>query len=86
MSDLAKISISHNATLLYIELVEPMLNPMQARAAIRRHAAAIACAANFGCSHVRLGTGARLVLSGWDVVTVLGADQRPGPCLCEVAA
>lgn len=86
MSDLDNISISQHAAMRYIERVEPALTVAEARAAIREHSRAIACAAEFGCEYVRLASRARLVLCGWDVVTVLGADQPPGRCSCEVPA
>ena len=35
-------------------------------------------AARFGCPYVRLGTGQRIVLDGWRVVTVLPREHHAG--------
>lgn len=72
-----RINITHHAALRYCERVDPSLSPIEAIALLRRHVAAISIAATFGCGVIRLGNGARLILSGWDVVTVLGRSQFP---------
>jgi hypothetical protein len=77
LAPVGPISISHHAAVRYIERVDPCLTPVEAVSAIRQHDRAIDVAALFGCPLVKLGSGARLVLIGWDVVTVLARDQRP---------
>ena len=70
------IEITAHAAQRYCERVSPM--PLvDARAEIGSHCRAIEVAAAFGCSTVRLGNGARLVLDGSRVVTVYARGWLP---------
>jgi hypothetical protein len=82
------VTITAHAALRYCERVDPSLTPLEAVRAILRHTAAIETAARFQCSIVKLGNGARLILKGLDVVTVLSPAQRAPalrPAVGEVA-
>lgn len=70
------IHVTSHACERFVERIDSRLTFDQARAAILRSAAAIECAARFGCGTVRLGNGARLVLVGATVVTVKGRSMR----------
>jgi hypothetical protein len=63
----------------FIERVAPVSRE-EARDCILSSAKAIEAAAGFGCSVVRLGSRARLILDGQNVVTVYGAEMRPRQC------
>lgn len=65
------IIITAHAAERYQERIAPHLSLDQARAEIATHERAILCAANFGCSCVRLGNGAKLILAEDRVVTVI---------------
>ena len=68
--------ISQHAALRYCERVEPGATVAQARAAIRSHAHAIEAAIKVGCCSIRLGCGARIILKGCEIVTVLPAQPK----------
>jgi len=70
------IHVSTHSVERYLERVDGRLTFEQARAEIASHERAIEKAAAFGCSFVRLGNGARLVLVGTTVVTVKSRDMR----------
>lgn len=70
------IHVTHHAAERYVEPVAPEMTREQATAAIREHAPAIVKASDFGCTVVRLGNGARLVLEGRNVITVHGRGTR----------
>lgn len=72
------IEVSQHARLRYIERVAPGLTPPEAAADILTHERALAAAVAYECEVVRLGCGARLILKGNVVITVLAATQR-GP-------
>ena len=65
------VIITAHAAARFIERINPLLTTEQARAEIAAHEKAIVTAANFGCRCVRLGSGAKLVLDGFSVVTVI---------------
>lgn len=67
--------ITHHACERYIERVDGSLTLEQAKARIAVSERAILAAAAFGCPTVRQGTGAKLVLSGATVVTVIARGQ-----------
>ena len=69
------VHVSRHACQRYIERVDSSLTLEQADAAIRAHARAIRIAASFGCGVVRTGCGAKLLLEGLSVVTVLSRQQ-----------
>lgn len=69
------ITITAHAVDRFIQRIDPAATPAQARAEILSHEPAIVKAAEFGCRCVKLGCGARLLLRGYDVVTVLSAKQ-----------
>lgn len=68
------IRVTHNAAVCYIERIDGTLTIEQATARITEHDKAIRTAADFGCHCIRLGNGAKLVLDGLVVVTVLRRD------------
>lgn len=70
------IHVTHHAADRWVERVSPQLSRDQAAAEIRDHTPAIVKAAEFGCTIVRLGNGARLILEGRKVITVYGRDMR----------
>lgn len=70
------VTISHHAAQRWCERVNPAASLDSAIVEIERHRPAIERAAAFGCTRVKLGIGARLVLAGATVVTVLGKDNR----------
>jgi hypothetical protein len=70
------IHITDHAIARYQERVEPALNHGEAHAAILSHSKAIDAAVEFGAGTVILGCGARLVLCGCRVVTVLGRHEH----------
>lgn len=69
-------SLTRHAIDRYIERVDPSLSIQAARAALMLHAPVIKTAADFRCGTVLLGSGARLVLDGERVVTVLPRKER----------
>lgn len=70
------IHVSRHAIQQYQERVHPCPYAV-ARAEILTAKRGIEAAATIGCEVVRLASGARLVLSGENVVTVYGRDQLP---------
>jgi hypothetical protein len=72
----AGIHITRHAACRFIERVAPLLTEEQARDEIRTHERAITVAADFHAPTDILGCGARLVLDGRSVVTVLGRRPR----------
>jgi predicted O-methyltransferase YrrM len=70
------IHVTLHAAERYRERVEPALTVPEAISRIRTAEKAVECAAGFGCSTVRLGNGAKLILDGVSVVTVLSNEQR----------
>lgn len=64
--------ITAHAATRWCERVNPRLTPVEAVTALRAYERAVDRAAAFGCECVKLGCGARLVLKGDAVVTVLG--------------
>lgn len=69
------VHITDHAVQRYRERIEPV-DADQAKAAMLHASDTIDVAAEFGCSRVVLGNGARLVLQGSTVVTV--KDKRHG--------
>lgn len=69
--------VSQHAAVRFCERVDPSLSIPEAKAAIRAHAHVIGVAIGFGCPCIKLASGARLVLSGSTVVTVLAAYHWP---------
>lgn len=65
--------ITAHAAARYIERIDPSLTADQAEHALRRSAHAVQVAASIGCRVVRLGSGAKLILEGEVVKTVLPA-------------
>jgi hypothetical protein len=63
--------VTQHAVERYQERIDPRLTPAEARAAIQASARAVEVAARFGCRSVRQGCGAKLILVGDAVVTVL---------------
>lgn len=70
------IHIYAHAIQRYQERVHPCTSAV-ARAEIMTASRGIEAAATIGCQVVRLGSRARLILDGENVVTVYGADQIP---------
>lgn len=70
------IHIYAHAIQRYQERVHPCTDDV-ARAEILCASRGIEAAATIGCQVVRLGSRARLILDGENVVTVFGADQLP---------
>lgn len=68
--------VTTHAVARWCERVDPRATADQARHAMLACARAVDAAAAFGCPTVRLGSGARLILEGETVVTVLGPEQR----------
>lgn len=69
------ISVTRHAQQRWIDRVDARATLEQADAAIRQHARAVIAAANFGCRVVKLANGAKLLLDGRNVVTVLARHQ-----------
>jgi hypothetical protein len=70
------IHVTRHAAERFLERVDGRLTLAEAIEALS--SPAIQRAAQFGAPCVRLGTGQRVVLEGWHVVTVLPADLSPG--------
>jgi hypothetical protein len=66
------LHVSGHAIERALERIDPRMSWEQAKALLS--APAIARAAAFGAPYVRLGTGQRVVLDGFNVVTVLPID------------
>lgn len=66
------VHVTQHAIDRYIERIEPTLSVDQARARIMASEGAIKVAADFGCRCVRTGIGAKSILVGDRVVTVIG--------------
>jgi len=73
--------VTHHAVDRFIERVNPRLTAAQAEAEMLRAERAVSIAAGFGCSTVRLGCGAKLVLKGETVVTVLARSSIARDCI-----
>jgi len=67
--------VTTHAAQRYVERVDPRLTPEEASDIMLLSARTVRMAAQFGCSTVRIGTGAKLILRGETVVTVLGRRQ-----------
>lgn len=70
------IHVYNHAIQRFQERVRPC-SAEDARAEIMTASRGIEAAATIGCQVVRLGSRARLILDGENVVTVFGADQVP---------
>jgi hypothetical protein len=74
------IHVTNLAAELFVERARPDLSLDGAKAEIRTHERAILVAARFGCSQLKLGCGARLVIDASDpagrVITVLPKRAR----------
>jgi hypothetical protein len=68
------VHVTRHAAERYLERVNPRLTMAEAIEALS--SPAIRRAAEFGAAYVRLGTGQRIALDGFVVVTVLPRDQR----------
>lgn len=68
---MATVIVTAHAAQRYVERINPSLTAREARLAIRQHHVIINKAADIGCHVVKLGCGARLVLDGVTVITVL---------------
>lgn len=75
------IVITAHACARYVERIAPSFSLAEARAEIATHERVILVAANFGCKCVRLGNGAKLILSGDHVVTVIARWDISKDCL-----
>lgn len=75
------IIITTHAAHRWIERINPRATFDQAIAEIEAHTRAIQVAAEFGCHYVRLGNGARLVLDGARVTTVLSRGMGIPPAM-----
>jgi hypothetical protein len=71
------VIVTHHACQRYVERVAPQLSLAEAAEQIKSHERAVECAADFRCTTVKLGNGARLILAGAVVVTVLPRPKRP---------
>lgn len=69
------IHVTAHAVDRYRERINPILTPDQAKAVIQSHAIAVKAAADFGCRVVRTGNGAKPILDGTTVVTVIARHQ-----------
>lgn len=69
------IHVTDHAAQRYVERIDGSLSIEQAHAIIATHERIVTAAAAFGAPTVRLGNGARLVLVGTRVVTVLARHQ-----------
>jgi hypothetical protein len=69
--DGAAVIITQHARERWIERVDPKASPEDAMLAIRASSHAVEAAISFGARIVRLGCGAKLVIHGGAVVTVL---------------
>lgn len=68
------MTITRHAAQRWIERVDPSLDIIGAYAAIKKHEKIIKLGISLKATAVILGTGARLVLCGSYVVTVIGKD------------
>jgi hypothetical protein len=68
------VHVTRHAAERYLERVNPRLTMAEAIEALS--SPTIRRAAEFGAAYVRLGTGQRVALDGFVVVTVLPRDQR----------
>jgi hypothetical protein len=68
------VHVTRHAAERYLERVDPRLTMAEAIEALS--SPTIRRAAEFGAAYVRLGTGQRVALDGFVVVTVLPRDQR----------
>jgi hypothetical protein len=69
---MTRLHVSRHAAERYLERVNPRLTMAEAIDALS--SPAIRRAAEFGAAYVRLGTGQRVVLDGFNVVTVLPTE------------
>lgn len=67
--------ISRHAAERWIERIDPTATIAKAEAAMMKHEAILTLAMMFGASAVKLGCGAKLILSGNCVVTVIGKGR-----------
>ena len=82
----AGIFVSRHAAQRYVERIDGRITVEEATAEIRSHARVVQIAAGFGCSVVRLANGAKLILNGSDVVTVIGRWEHSRDTLPRRAA
>lgn len=68
-----QLYVSLHAAQRYCERVNPRLTIAEAIDELQ--STAIRKAAEFGAPYVKLGTGQRIVLQGWSVVTVLPSES-----------
>jgi len=68
----AAVLISRHAVERWIERVDPTADIDAAIAAIEQHKSAVEAGIRFKARRIKLGCGARLVLSGETIVTVIG--------------
>jgi hypothetical protein len=73
-----KVNITRHAIDRYLQRVDASLSPEAAKAEMLAASSAIERAAAFGCDAVKLGNGARLILDGLSVVTVLARGCHVG--------
>jgi hypothetical protein len=73
------VVVTQHAIQRYRERIDASLSDDRVREIILASRAAIEFAANFRCATVRISTGAKLVLCGTTVVTVLGRRQFAPP-------
>lgn len=71
------ILVTMRARERWIERVDGRATLASAGATITSHAEAIRAASGFGCCCVKLACGARLIIDGLNVVTVLGRGVFP---------
>ncbi len=82
----AGIFVSRHAAQRYVERIDSRVSIDEAAAEIRAHARVIQIAADFGCRVVRLANGAKLILEGRSVVTVIGRWDHSRDTLPRIAA
>jgi len=71
------VTISGHAVDRYLERIDGQMKWHEAEAELRSHSRVISVAADFGCECVKLANGARLILDGACVVTVLVRGSVP---------
>jgi len=80
------IFVSRHAGERYAERIDRSLTAEQGCEAIRAHLPALMVAADFGCGCVKLSNGAKIILEGRSVVTVIGRRDMPRHLLVSLAA
>lgn len=78
--------VTQHAIARYIERIDAGLSEQDARAAILVSEPAVEAAAKFGAHVVRQGCGAKLILQGATVVTVIRRDRPWSGHSTQVAA